>query len=104
MENKKIVGFTCGAFDVLHAGHCMMLKEAKEHCDYLIVFLDTDPSITPPGYRGKQKNKPIQTMEERKIQLESNKYVDEVIPYLGEEDLYNKIKENKYRIDTRIIG
>jgi glycerol-3-phosphate cytidylyltransferase len=95
-------GFTCGAFDILHAGHCLMLKEAKEHCDYLIVGLQTDPSITSSEYRGKKKNKPIQTLEERLIQLSSNKYVDEVVVYDTEEDLYEILK--KIKPDIRIIG
>lgn len=96
------IGITFGAFDVLHAGHCLMLKEAKEHCDYLIVGLQSDPSTTPKEYRGKVKNKPIQSIEERMIQLQANKYVDEIIMYETEEDLYNILLERKP--DIRIIG
>ena len=71
---KKTIGFTCSSFDLLHAGHILMLKDAKEQCDYLIVGLQTDPTLDRP-----EKNKPIQSFEERKIQLEAVKYVDEVI-------------------------
>ena len=68
------IGFTCSCFDLLHAGHILMLEDAKKQCDYLIVGLQTDPSIDR-----KEKNKPIQSLEERRIQLEAIKYVDEVI-------------------------
>lgn len=95
-------GITFGAFDVLHAGHCLMLKEAKEQCDHLVVGLQRDPSITPKEYRGKVKNKPIQSIEERMIQLQANKYVDEIIIYDTEEDLYRILLERKP--DIRIIG
>ena len=95
---KKRKGFTCSCFDLLHAGHCLMLKDAKEQCDKLIVGLQTDPTIDRPD----TKNKPIQSFEERKIQLESIKYVDEVIIYETEKDLYNLLKELKP--DVRIIG
>ena len=74
-------GFTCSCFDLFHAGHIMMLKEAKSKCDYLIVGLQTDPTIDRP-----EKNKPIQSVVERFIQLESCKYVDEVIPNSEGED------------------
>lgn len=101
--NRKLVrGFTCGAFDILHAGHYLMLKEAREQCDYLIVFLQTDPSLESASYRGKKKNKPIQSVEERRIQLEGCRYVDEIIVYTTEDDLYKKLK--KTPVDIRIIG
>lgn len=92
-----IKGFTCGAFDLLHAGHVLMLKEAREQCDYLIVGLQTDPSIDRP-----EKNKPVQSLEERTIQLEGCKYVDEIILYNSEEDLYLLLRGIKP--DIRIIG
>lgn len=95
-------GITFGAFDVLHAGHCLMLEEAKEQCDYLIVGLQRDPSITPAEYRGKKKNKPIQTIEEREIQLKANRNVDEIVFYDTEEDLYDLLL--KIKPDIRIIG
>ena len=75
------VGFTCSCFDLLHAGHILMLKDAKAQCDKLIVGLQTDPTIDRP-----EKNKPIQSYEERYIQLEAVKYVDEIIKYDTEED------------------
>ena len=94
--NKKI-GFTCSCFDLLHAGHILMLKDSKEQCDYLIVGLQTDPTIDRP-----EKNKPIQSFEERKIQLEAVKYIDEIFVYETEEDLYKKLLE--INPDIRILG
>lgn len=91
------IGITAGAFDLFHAGHVLMLKDASNQCDYLIVALQTDPTIDR-----KEKNKPIQTMYERFIQLNACKYVDEVIPYETEDDLYTLIMNND--IDVRIIG
>ena len=92
------VGFTCSAFDLLHAGHVQMLKDAKEECDYLIVGLQTDPTIDRP----KEKKKPIQTLVERSIQLNAIKYVDEVIPYETEKDLEDIFQ--MYNISVRILG
>ena len=83
MKNK-IIGFTCSSFDLLHAGHILMLKDAKDQCDYLIVGLQTDPTIDRPNI----KNRPVQSLEERKIQLEAVKYIDEIINYNTESDLY----------------
>ena len=74
--SKKNIGFTCSAFDLLHAGHILMLKDAKNQCDYLIVGLHSNPQIDRPN-----KNKPIQTLKERKIQLEAVKYIDEILIY-----------------------
>lgn len=91
------IGFTCSAFDLLHAGHILMLEEAKSHCDYLIVGLQIDPSIDRPS-----KNKPIQSPEERLIQLSAVKYVDEIITYETEEDLLNILKV--LRFDVRFLG
>ena len=95
--DNKIIGFTCSAFDLIHPGHILMLKDCKNVCDYLIVGLQSDPTIDR-----KTKNKPIQTLEERKIMIESIKYVDEVKIYNTEDDLINLIKEIKP--DIRIIG
>ena len=91
------VGFTCSCFDLFHAGHIMMLKEAKSICDYLIVGLQTDPTIDRP-----EKNKPIQSVVERFIQLESCKYVDEVVVYATEKDLLDILYT--YPINIRIVG
>ena len=96
-KNKKIVGFTCSCFDLLHAGHLIMLKDAKSQCDKLIVGLQTDPSIDR-----KDKNKPIQTLEERKIQLEAVKYIDEIIVYETENDLHKLLFD--LDPDVRILG
>ena len=95
MEIK--VGFTCSCFDLLHAGHILMLKDAKEQCDHLIVGLQTNPTLDRP-----EKNKPIQSYEERKIQLEAVKYVDEVIKYETENELYELLKIMKPYV--RILG
>lgn len=98
-----IRGITAGAFDLCHAGHILMFKEAKNVCDYLIIGLQKDPSITDESYRGKKKNKPIMSIEERKIILKGIKYVDEIIEYETEEDLYKILQERK-DISVRIIG
>ena len=92
-----IVGFTCSTFDLLHAGHIQMLREAKEQCDYLIVGLQTDPTIDRP-----EKNKPIQTLVERYTQLKAVGYVDEIIPYATEQDLEDIL--SMYHIDVRVLG
>ena len=91
------VGFTCSAFDLLHAGHVQMLREAKEQCDYLIVGLQVDPSLDRPG-----KNAPIQTIIERYSQLRAVSYVDEIIPYGTEQDLEDILE--LYTIHVRILG
>ncbi len=98
MNKNKKIGFTCSCFDLLHAGHILMLKDAKKQCNYLIVGLQTDPTIDRP----KEKNKPIQSLEERRIQLEAVKYIDEIITYNTEEDLYNILKDIKPNV--RILG
>jgi len=95
--NDKVIGFTCSCFDLFHAGHVMMLKEAKSQCDYLIVGLQTDPTIDRP-----EKNKPVQSITERYIQLEGCKYVDEILPYATEKDLMDLLTAVK--IDVRILG
>lgn len=93
------IGFTCGAFDIMHAGHVLMFKECKEkYCDYLIVGLHSNPTIDRPD----MKNKPIQSLGERRIQLEGCKYIDELVEYNTEEDLKKLLITLKY--DVRIIG
>ena len=92
-----IVGFTCSTFDLLHAGHVQMLREAKEQCEYLICGLQIDPSIDRP-----EKNSPIQTVVERYTQLKAVSYVDEIVPYATEEDLKDILQ--MYHIDIRILG
>jgi glycerol-3-phosphate cytidylyltransferase len=91
------IGFTCSAFDLLHAGHIAMLREAKEHCDYLICGLQVDPTLDRPN-----KNKPAQTIVERHAQLAAVKYVDEIIPYVTEADLVDIL--SMYPINVRILG
>lgn len=94
---KKIIGLTCSTFDLLHSGHVMMLREAKSQCDYLIVGLQTDPSIDRV-----EKNKPVQTVVERYVQLSAVKYVDEIVVYQTEQDLQDILE--MFPIDVRILG
>jgi glycerol-3-phosphate cytidylyltransferase len=91
-------GFTCSTFDLFHAGHIMMLKEARTQCDHLIVGLQTDPTIDRPD----TKNKPIQSVFERYEQLKACKYVDEILVYATEKDLVDILLS--YPINVRILG
>jgi glycerol-3-phosphate cytidylyltransferase len=92
------IGFTCSTFDLFHAGHIMMLKEARDMCDYLIVGLQTDPTIDRPD----TKNKPVQSIFERFVQLQACKYVDEIVVYATEKDLVDILLS--YPINIRILG
>jgi glycerol-3-phosphate cytidylyltransferase len=96
-EGKKI-GITFSTFDMLHAGHIAMLSEAKNHCDYLITGLQTDPTIDRPD----TKNKPVQSIVERQIQLSACRYVDEVVVYQTEQDLRDLLLI--LPVDVRILG
>ena len=91
------IGFTASAFDLLHAGHVLMLEEAKKQCDYLICGLQTDPSQDRAS-----KSKPAQTIVERYLQLRACKFVDEIIPYGTEQDLEDLLAG--MHIDIRILG
>jgi glycerol-3-phosphate cytidylyltransferase len=93
----KQIGFVASTFDLLHAGHVMMLREAKQQCDHLICALQVDPSLDR-----KEKNAPIQTLVERYVQLSAVKYVDEIIVYQTEKDLEDILE--LYPIDVRILG
>lgn len=97
MKNGKKIGFTAGAFDLTHAGHYLMFQESRDNCDYLIVGLQTDPSLDRP-----EKNKPVQSLEERKIQLEACKYIDEIVVYEREAELLELLKQ--LNPDVRFIG
>ena len=92
-----VKGFTCSAFDLLHPGHVEMLRECKQHCDWLIVGLHVDPTVDRP-----EKNKPIQSVYERYAQLRACKYVDEIIPYETESDLINLLAIEP--ISIRFVG
>ena len=96
-HSKRKVGFTCSTFDLLHAGHIAMLREAKEQCDYLICGLQVDPSVDRD-----EKNKPVQTLVERWFQLQGVKYVDEIIPYETEKDLEDLLQ--MLNISVKIMG
>ena len=91
------VGITFSTFDLFHTGHVAMLKEASGNCNHMIVGLQSDPSIDRP-----EKNKPIQSVFERYVQLAGCKYVDEIIPYETEKDLEDILLT--YNIDKRFIG
>ncbi|NDP22408.1 MAG: adenylyltransferase/cytidyltransferase family protein [Paludibacter sp.] len=98
MERDNLrIGITFSAFDLLHAGHVKMLEEAKRQCDYLIVGLQTDPTIDRP-----EKNTPTQTVVERYIQLKGCRFVDEIVPYATEQDLEDILRA--FKIDVRIVG
>ena len=94
----KPVGFTCSTFDLLHAGHILMLAEAKSICDYLIVGIQSDPTIDRPDV----KNKPVQSIVERYVQLSAVKFIDEIIVYDTEKDLEDILLT--LPIDIRILG
>jgi len=96
-DGKKI-GITFSTFDMLHAGHIAMLSEAKNHCDYLICGLQTDPTID----RADTKNKPVQSIVERQIQLAACRYVDEVVVYETEQDLVDLLLI--LPVDVRVLG
>lgn len=91
------VGITFSTFDLFHAGHVKMLEEAKQNCDYLIAGLQLDPSIDRA-----EKNSPSQSIIERYIQLKGSKYINEIVPYIFEEDLVDILR--LFKIDIRIIG
>ena len=95
MSNR--IGFTASTFDLLHAGHISMLREAKSVCDYLICGLQVDPS-----YDRTEKNSPVQSLVERYTQLNAVQYVDEIVPYESEKDLEDIL--SMYEINIRILG
>jgi len=97
-EDGKKIGITFSTFDMLHAGHIAMLAEAKNHCDYLICGLQTDPTIDRPD----TKNKPVQSIVERQIQLAACRYVDEVVVYQTEQDLVDLLLI--LPLDVRVLG
>jgi glycerol-3-phosphate cytidylyltransferase len=92
------IGITFSTFDLLHAGHILMLEEAKQQCDYLIVGLQTDPTIDRP----ETKNKPAQSIVERQLQLAAVKYIDQIIVYETEKDLIDIL--TIYPINIRFVG
>lgn len=95
--HSKTIGFTCGSFDLFHVGHVSMLREAKTICDYLIVGIQSNPTLDRP-----EKNKPVQSIIERQIQVAACKYVDETIVYETEDDLQFLLKT--LPINIRIVG
>jgi glycerol-3-phosphate cytidylyltransferase len=97
-KKGKKIGITFSSWDLLHAGHVAMLAEAKNHCDYLIAGLQTDPTID----RADIKNKPVQSIVERQIQLAATRYVDEIVVYQTEKDLEDILLT--LPLDVRILG
>jgi glycerol-3-phosphate cytidylyltransferase len=97
-EEGKKIGITFSTFDMLHAGHIAMLAEARNHCDYLICGLQTDPTIDRP----ETKNRPVQSIVERQIQLAACRYVDEVVVYQTEQDLVDLLLI--LPLDVRVLG
>mgnify|MGYP001286954095 CR=1 FL=1 len=96
-NNVGKIGFTCSTFDFLHAGHIVMLEEAKRHCDYLICGLQSDPTLDRAS-----KNKPVQSIVERQIQLSAVRFVDEIVIYNTEKDLEDLLLT--LPINVRILG
>ena len=90
-------GITFSSFDLFHSGHVAMLKEAKANCDHLMVGVQTDPTVDRP-----EKNKPIQSVFERYVQLEGCKYIDQIVPYATEKEIEDILLT--YKIDKRFIG
>ena len=97
INNKPKIGFVASSFDLLHAGHMLMLKDARSKCTHLIAALQTDPATDRP-----EKNRPVQSLEERRIVLEGNRYIDEILIYHTEEDLKSLLI--KIKPDIRILG
>ncbi len=97
LGSEKVIGITFSSFDLLHAGHVMMLAEAKQQCDYLICGLQIDPTLDRP-----EKNRPVQTVVERYIQLQGCQYVDKIVPYSTEKDLEDILLS--FKVDVRIVG
>ena len=93
----KKLGFTCSCFDILHCGHAIMLEDASKNCDVLVIGLQTDPTLDRA-----EKNKPVQSYDERKIMINAIKYVDEVIEYATESDLLNILVY--LNPDVRVLG
>lgn len=98
LGRDPVIGFTCSTFDMFHAGHVVMLQEARELCDYLIVGLLVDPTLDRPD----SKNKPVQGIAERYLQLSGCKYVDEIIPFEKEQDIVDLVLT--INPDIRIVG
>ena len=94
---RKKIGFTCSTFDLFHAGHVAMLEEAKQQCDWLIAGIQTDPTIDRPS-----KNKPVQSIIERQLQVRACRFVDEIMVYNTEAELLDLL--NTLPIDVRILG
>lgn len=93
----SLVGIVASSFDLFHAGHVLMLNEAKDNCDRLVVALQSDPTLDRP-----EKNKPVQGLFERYVQVRNCQFVDDVIPYDTEADLYNLLAG--YAWDVRFLG
>jgi len=103
MKSKKIIGFTSGYFDVMHRGHVMMLHECKRYCDYLIVAVHSN-EIKTKQPDGREKLDSVWSIEDRAFMVSMNKFVDEVIVYNSEDELYQYLFDNKDKLNVRILG
>ena len=92
------IGFTAGVFDLFNAGHVLMLEKCKKECDFLIVGIQTDPTIDRP----KTKHKPVQSIIERTIEVLGSRYVDTTIVYQTEKDLEDILDTQP--INIRFVG
>ena len=90
-------GITFGAFDLFHAGHVLMLQEAKTVCDHLIVCIQSDPSLDRAD-----KNRPVQSIVERQIQVAACRFVDETLVYDTEAHVLEILRCLDW--DVRILG
>ena len=95
--HRKIIGFTSVVGDMLHAGHILMLQECKLYCDFLYCGVIVDPQRDRP-----KKNKPLQSIFERWVQIEGSRFVDCVVPLDGEDDLVLAIRS--LPVDIRFVG
>jgi len=91
------IGFTCGSFDLIHPGHILMLQDCKNFCDYLIVAIQIDPTLDRPD-----KNTPVQSIDERALMVKSIKYVDKILTYNTEQELYDMLVD--ISPDVRVVG
>ena len=99
-SEQKVIGFACGVFDLFHAGHVLMFRECREHCDHLVVAVNKCTSFSPVINPGKQA--PVYSVDDRKLLVESCRYVDEVLLYEGEDELLEILKTRKF--DIRFLG
>jgi glycerol-3-phosphate cytidylyltransferase len=94
---ETLTGFIASSFDILHPGYVLMMKEARDNCNYLVVGLHENPV-----WERQDKNSPIMSLHERFLVLKSIRYIDEIAPYKNESELLNLLKF--YKPDIRFLG